>query len=230
MDLEKLTGLFYATEELLRDSTALESWMMMAFDEEMRFVAEDAIMQGIGAGQPLGYLNSSSVITVTKETSQANGTIVAENILKMFSRMPARMIPNAVWLVNQDTFPQLTQLNIKVKNVAGSENVGGFAAPIYQPPTNGQLFGTLLGRPVIPVEYAASLGTVGDIQFVDLSQYLMIDKGGITNQSSIHVRFLFDETAFKFTYRVNGQPIHNAAITPYKGSNTLSPYIVLQAR
>jgi HK97 family phage major capsid protein len=130
--------------------------------------------------------------------------------------------------------PQLYQLNIKIKNVAGSENVGGIpvqAGPVFLPPgTNGNTYGTLMGRPVVPVEYCATLGTTGDVILCDLSQYLAIDKGGLQGQSSIHVRFLFDETAFRFVYRFNGQPKLAAPVTPFKGSNTISPFVILQTR
>lgn len=233
MELDKLTGLCYATEELLQDSTALQSWLMQAFSDEFQFKLEDAIVQGTGSGAPLGFLNSGAVITVSKEASQGAATVVAENILKMWSRMPSRMRKNAIWLINQDVEPQLYQLNVKVKNVAGTENVGGIDVPsvVFIPPgTNGSEYGLLMGRPVVPVEYAATLGTAGDIMLVDLSQYLMIDKNAMQAQSSIHVRFLYDETAFKFTYRANGQPIWQTAMTPYKGTNTQSPFVVLQTR
>lgn len=234
MELEKLTGLCYATDELLADSVALEAWLNQAFSDEFVFKIEDAILNGTGAGMPLGILNSGCVITVNKETSQPTLTLVAENILKMWSRLPARLRNNAVWLINQDVEPQLYQLNVKIKNVAGSENVGGIAIPsgvVFTPPgTNGNQFGTLMGRPVVPVEYCASLTTAGDIILADLSQYLAIDKGTVNAQSSMHVRFLFDEMTFRFVYRFNGQPIWQTALTPYKGTNTQSPFIVLQSR
>lgn len=234
MELEKLTGLCYATDELLADSVALEAWLNQAFSDEFVFKIEDAILNGTGAGMPLGILNSGCVITVNKETSQPTLTLVAENILKMWSRLPARLRNNAVWLINQDVEPQLYQLNVKIKNVAGTENVGGIIIPsgvVFTPPgTNGNQFGTLMGRPVVPVEYCASLTTAGDIILADLSQYLAIDKGTVNAQSSMHVRFLFDEMTFRFVYRFNGQPIWQTALTPYKGTNTQSPFIVLQSR
>ncbi len=232
MDLEKLTGMCYATDELLKDSTALGSWLTQAFSDEFTFKIEDAVMNGTGAGMPLGFLNSGATITVAKEASQAAATLVAENIMKMWTRMPARSRKNAVWLINQDVEPQLYQFNVKIKNVAGTENVGGIQSPVvYQPPgTNGSSFGTLMGRPIIPVEYCSTLGTAGDIVLTDLTQYLAIDKSAIESASSIHVRFLYDETAFRFVYRFNGQPMQQAPITPYKGTTTQSPFVVLQTR
>jgi len=91
-------------------------------------------------------------------------------------------------------------------------------------------FGTLMGRPITPIEQASTVGTVGDIIFADFSQYKMIEKGGINADSSIHVAFLTDETVFRWTLRTDGQPKRNAALTPYKGSSTLSPFITLASR
>ena len=59
---------------------------------------------------------------------------------------------------------------------------------------------------------------------------LLIDKGGIQQVQSLHVRFLQDEQVLKFTYRVDGAPRTNVAVTPNKGTDTQSPYIALAAR
>ncbi len=72
--------------------------------------------------------------------------------------------------------------------------------------------------------------TSGDIILADFGEYILIDKGGISNASSIHVSFLTDQTVFRFVYRVDGQPSWNAALTPYKSAGatgTLSPFVVL---
>ncbi len=82
----------------------------------------------------------------------------------------------------------------------------------------------------MPLEQCNNIGGVGDIILGDLSQYLLIDKGGINTASSIHVRFLYDESVFRFIYRVDGQPIWNKPVTPFKGSNSLSPFVTLAAR
>ena len=223
LKLKKLTGLCYATDELLQDAVALEAIIGQAFAEEFGFRMDDAIMNGLGAGQPLGFMNSGALVSVAKETSQVAGTIVTQNILKMWSRCWGRSRQDAVWLINQDIEPQLSQLTL---------NVGTGGIPVYMPASglSGLPYSTLFGRPVIPVEQANTIGSQGDISLVDLSQYLLIDKGGINAASSIHVRFLYDESVFRFIYRVDGQPIWKSALVPFKGSNTLSPFVTLAAR
>ena len=215
MKLSKLMGLCYATDEMIEDAAALGSIIQQAFTEEFGFVIDDAIINGSGVGQPLGFMKSASLISVTRTT--ANATDYAD-IWSMYSRMFSRSKPNAVWLINDDIEPKL-----------GAMLNGTY--PAYMPPggLSGAPYGTLFGKAVIPIEQAESVGTTGDISFVDLGQYAMIDKGGMKTASSLHVRFLYDEQVFKFTYRVDGQPKWNTVLTRYKGT-TKSPFVVLSTK
>lgn len=223
LELKKLAGLCYLTDELIEDAAALESVVTQAFSEEFAFKIDDGIFRGDGAGKPLGLLNAPATVEVSKEPGQAAATVVYENILAMWARMWAPSRRNAVWLINQDIEPQLYTMSLAV-------GTGG--APVYLPAGGASAapYGTLMGRPVIPIEACSTLGTAGDIVLADLSQYLWIDKGGIQQASSIHVKFVYDETVLRFVYRCDGQPWWVSALTPYKGSNTLSPFVTLEER
>jgi HK97 family phage major capsid protein len=218
LQLKKLTGLCFATDELLQDAAALESVIRQAFQDEFAFKIDDAILNGNGAGQPLGVLKSGSVVKQELEAGQT-AKITVENLVRMWSRLWSRSRANAVWYVNQQIEPLLYTLQVGDK-------------PVYIPAggLSETPYATLFGRPVVPLEQCSELGDVGDILLADLSQYLLIDKGGINAASSIHVRFLNDEQVFRFIYRVDGQPLWNKPITPYKGSATLSPFVALAKR
>jgi HK97 family phage major capsid protein len=222
MEVKKLAALGYATDELLADAAALDTVMTRGFTEELTFLTEDAIIEGTGVGQPMGILNAPVILSIAKESGQPATSIVFENIQKMWARMWGPSRARAAWFVNQDTEPQLDSMGLSI-------GVGGI--PVYLPAGGlaGSPFATLMGRPVIPIEYASTLGTVGDIIFADFSQYLLIDKS-IQQASSLHVAFTTDEMAFRATYRVDGQPAWETVLTPFKGSNTLSPFIVLATR
>ncbi len=222
-DLKKLMSTMYMTDELLQDSTALTAIAGQAFSEEIMFMTEDAIYEGSGSGQPLGILNSPALVTVPKQTGQAAGTVLKENIDGMWQRMWARSRKNAVWYVNQDVEPQLYSL---------AQVIGTAGTAVYLPPGgySAAPYATLFGRPVIVNEYSAALGTPGDILLADLSQYTLIDKGGVQAATSMHVAFLTDEMVFRITYRTDGRPMWHTPITPYKGSNTRSPFIALAQR
>ena len=219
MSVKKVAGLYYATEELLEDRAALAGEVTDWFGSEMPWEMDRVIFEGNGAGQPSGFMNSDALVSQAKETSQTAVTINAANVSKMYSRMPARYIGGAVWLINPDAFPQLPQMTI------GDQ-------PIFQPPSGfaAAPLGTLLGRPIVFCDHCATLGSEGDIVFANLSQYKMIQKGGIKSSNSIHVRFINDEIAFKFTMRVDGATKQSKVITPTKGSNTLSPFVALAVR
>lgn len=226
LSLKKLIGLCYATDELLQDASALEGVIRQGFVSEFGFLLDDAIINGTGAGQPLGILNSGSLVTVSKEDGQTAASLQVENIVKMYSRLFASSRSSAVWLINQNVEPQLYTMGLTV-------GTGGL--PVYLPPggVSGSPYSTLFGRPVIAIEQAATLGTVGDIMLVDLSNgYILAEKGGIQSDMSIHVRFVYDESVFRFVMRVDGQPVRNVALTPYKGgaSYTQSHFIALQTR
>jgi HK97 family phage major capsid protein len=223
LKLKKLIGLCYATDELLQDTSALESIITQGFSEEFAWLIDNAIYRGPGGGQPVGIIGHPATVVVNGEPGQLAGTILFENIVNMWARAWGRGRSNSVWVINQDIEPQLFTMSLAV-------GVGG--VPVYLPAggASASPYGTLFGRPVIPIEHASTLGTVGDIALVDLSQYLMIDKGGMQSAQSIHVQFTTDQSAFRFVYRVDGQPTWNAALTPANGANALSPFVVLATR
>jgi HK97 family phage major capsid protein len=223
LKLNKLAALVYVTDELLEDSSALGAWITTNLPEEMRFTVEDAMLRGTGVGMPLGILNSNSTVTVSKVSGQDADTLLYENLVAMWSRRYASARGGYVWMINQDVGPVLPTLNV-------TTGVGG--ALVYMPPggISGAPYSTLFGAPVIETEYSSTLGDKGDVILAAWSEYQMIEKGGIQSASSIHVRFIYDETVFRFVYRVDGQPKWAEPLTPYQGTATVSPFVTLEAR
>jgi len=218
-----LTAAAHVTDQLLEDVPALGAWLSMIFTEEMTFKLEDAIWEGTGAGQPLGIQNSDAMITVAKEGSQAADSIVPENIVNMRSRLFARSRANSVWFHNQDIEPELHTLVLE----GASSSI-----PMYLPANglSGAQFDTLYGRPLVPIEYASTLGDAGDLTLADMAQYFLGQRGGIQTATSIHVKFLENEQTFRFRMRADGQPWWKSVLTPFKGTATQSPFVRLAAR
>lgn len=218
--LHKLGVLVPVSEELLEDAPAMGSFVSREASAKIDFKVSNAIVRGTGTGQPLGFLNSGVLVTQAAETSQVADTIVAANIAKMWARMPVASRMNAVWIVHPDVDPQLHTLTLGDK-------------PVYLPPggLSASPFGMLMGRPVIPHQTAETVGDLGDIMLVDLEQYMVAMKaGGLKAQTSVHVWFDQDLTAFKFTLRIAGQPWWSEATTSRDGSFTQSPFVTLAAR
>jgi HK97 family phage major capsid protein len=217
---KKLTGLYYASSEMVNNVTFLGQEMRQLFGEEFAFKCQDLVINGTGAGEALGVLNAGCLVSQAKETGQAAKTILSTNISKMYSRLLGQR-KNIVWLVNRDTTPELDELSI----TAGT---GALEPRFVNYGPDGIM--RIKGAPVVEIEQCATLGTPGDIIAADFSQYITANKGDINEAMSIHVNFIYDQETFRFTYFFDGQPRFASAITPYKGSSTASPFVALAVR
>lgn len=222
MKLRKVGALWYFTDELMQDAPALGQELGVMFRDELIFQVENKIFRGKGAKVPLGFTEAPCLVTVAKETNQAANTINVTNLSKMWARLPAASKTRSVWLINVDCEPQLDELSLAV-------GTGGLQPRFVNYDSEGIL--RIKGRPVIQVEYAETVGTKGDIALVDLSRYRLIRKStGIQQDSSMHVKFIEGEETFRAFYRVDGQPVPRKPMTPFKGTGTLSPFVVLATR
>jgi HK97 family phage major capsid protein len=215
--LRKLFALVPMTDELMSDASALSSYVERKASESIRYKVNDSLVNGTGAGKPMGIANAAALVSQAKEAGQAADTIVAANVAKMYAR---NLNPGgAVWMINSDAFNQIVVMTI------GDQ-------PVYSGPTiTGTPGGSLLGRPVIMSETCKTLGDKGDIYFVDWKGYVSITKAaGIEASTSIHLWFDYDVTAFRAIFRVDGQPWHTAAVTPPNSAVTKSSMITLAAR
>jgi HK97 family phage major capsid protein len=227
LNTKKIVGAAYLTEEIIADAAFLGAWVSEAFSQELAFKLDDAFINGNGAGKPLGILQNGAKIEQAKETGQANGTVVANNLTKMFSRLIKRNRASAIWLYNQGCEGQLLGLSFTYgSNSYPALLLGGTTGDIREEIATDRI----LGRKAYASEHCAALGDAGDVIFTDPKSYIAVDKGGPKQAVSVHVRFLQDEQVLKFTYRVDGQPARRSALTPFKGSATLSTTVVIQQR
>lgn len=222
-ELQKLAALGYMTDETMRDASALTGIYSEAFRDELVFMTEDAVFEGDGAGKPFGAFHAQApgTLSIAKESGQPGLTIVPENLSNMWARLLKRSKAKAIWYCNGDAMPALDKLALAVGTAALEPRF-----VTYGP--DGIL--RIKGRPVVELEYCSTLGTKGDIVLADWSGYRFIRKGGVQQATSIHVRFLQNETAFRAVYRVGGQPKAKKPLTPFKGSKTLSSFIQLDDR
>lgn len=223
LKLKKVTAAYYATDEILQDVAALESQVSLNVAEELAFKIDDAIVRGDGAGRPLGITKAQCLVTVAKINGQPADTIIWENIRDMFAAIHSSSRSKAAWYVSDEGLAQLMDM---VKPVGTS----GVAVWLPANQAVNQPYDMLLGRPVFYPEQMSALGDLGDIVLADMSQYQIIEKGGIQGASSIHFRFLNNEQTFRFVQRIDGQPLWANKVTPYKGAISKSPFVTLAER
>ena len=219
LKLEKLMGLAYATYELENDSSFVNELYTRAFTVAIRRELENCIISGTGVGKPLGFLKGGAAVSVAKEGGQVADTIMWENISKMYHRILDKS--KAVWLMHPDCSEQLDFLSFPV-------GVGG--VPVYLPATMQGTIDTLRAKPIYESDNCSALGDLGDINFVDLSQYMLAYKGGIDAATSIHVQFLTAQNCFRFIFRANGMPKKSAALTIKNSAKQRSSFVTLAAR
>lgn len=220
LKLKKVAGLCYLTDELIEDATALSSRIETGFRVALRNALIKAIINGTGVGQPLGLLQSTAKIAISAETGQEAATIVTENILNMRERLtPGAISP--VWLYNPTCYKQLFKMQV------GLGTAGALVSGQNIQSTGLQ---SMLGVPMVECPWCSVLGTVGDIILVDLGQYEFIQKGGPQIAYSIHVKFIYDETAMRLVYRCDGQLSAVATTTLEDGTTTVAPVITLATR
>lgn len=222
LNLEKTAVLVYATDEVLQDVGLLNQVIGDAARDELKFMAEDDIVNGTGVGMALGILNAPCLVQQAAEALQGD-TVVAENIIHMWSR---RWAPGRyAWFINQEVEPWLQMMDLPA---------GGAGQLVYMPAggLSALPYATLNGAPVLTTEYNAAIGDLGDIVLADMSQYFYATKAGIQEAMSIHVHFIYDESVFRFVMRNDGQPSWGSALTPYKATagRTVSPFVALAAR
>lgn len=222
LELQEIVGIAYSTNRLLRDAAALESVLTDSFSSEFAFKIDDGIIRGTGAGQLKGFFDTGAAcVSVAKETSQVAATVVTANVLKMYARIPPRLKLGVVWLIHPDVMTQLPQMTI------GQQPVWLAPGGLTNEPN-----GRLLGKPVYEIEQAEALGTQGDIFCIVPREYLVIVKAneGLQYDTSMHVKFETREMAFRWVYRINGQPIWKQSVTPFKGGANWSPFVTLDTR
>lgn len=226
--LHELFAFVTASAELLDDAPRLNDRLTTKAAAAIKWKADEALMFGTGAGQPLGWMTSNALVTVAIEAAQATNTILTANILKMYSRL-LRQGGSPFWALNPDTLPQLGTITI------GQQ-------PAFTPPMAGIVNapnGMLLGLPIKWSEHSQTLGTKGDVQLINPIGYYATTKAadgddagtpGLDFASSIHLYFDYNLTAFRWTFRLGGEPFLSAPVTPGKGASNKSHFVTLAAR
>ena len=214
LKLNKLTGLLFLSDEMVEDALATAGEIADLFPKEFQFKLQDLIFRGSGSGEPHGLMTAPSRVSVAKTGSQVAKTITRANLSNMKARVWG---DDAQWYGNKDIIPQLDTIVDATGNNKLFTQIG-----INK--------GMLDGIPIDFIEQCETLGTEGDLVLTNLSEYITLKKGGLKQEDSMHFKFDYGQKTIKWTYRFDGQSRWKSALTPYKGSNTISPIVTLAVR
>jgi HK97 family phage major capsid protein len=217
---KKLAVLTELSAELAADGLGYAEQLQRRFVSAIGRHLDRGFLRGAGAEGPLGILNSPALITVAKETNQADGSIVYSNLARMYSRLPAASMRQATWIVSPTCIPQLLQLSVPIGTAGSHVQVMN--------EVNGKF--TIFGLEVVVTDIAPALGDAGDVLLADLSAYIIGQRQGLELAQSAHAGFSRATTYFRALLRADGAPGLSAPIAREYGGDTESPFVALGAR
>ena len=194
IQLKKLCAVNYLTDELMQDNTALEGFIRMNVGKAFAWTKDNEILNAT-----LGAATAIKNNAATAETTFAGAYPTAQEVATMFVMNLNRS--RAEWYMSGDQYAHLIALN----------TTG--VVPLVQPNFNVSPAGTLFGRPINVIEQASTSSDETAFMFLDLTDYLVIGKGGIQEAQSIHVKFLEDETCLRWSTRFGGSPLMASTVT-----------------
>lgn len=216
----ELSGYTLASNTILADNAvALDALLTRLFSQGISWYSDFAFLQGVGAGRPVGILNAPATISVTRSTSNR---FTLADAATMLSKLLTTSMGSSVWIMSQSVIPQLVQMADSAGRVVWIPNQmspGGGAAQTMP--------STLFGLPIIFTEKLPPLGTKGDVMLADLSYYLIGDRMSIEIASSVHFRFINNQTTWRVLARMDGQPWLDSFVTLADATTTVSPFCVL---
>lgn len=219
--LHELYALVPVTDELLADRPRLTNRLTVKSAQAIRWKSNDAILNGDGVGKPLGIINSGGYVSVAKKTSQTADTLVPHNIGSMFSRLYQGPGARIAWMGHPTILPSLMEMSI------GNQ-------PAWVPSSNGLvggINGTLLGYPIeFSHHLPGVLGDQWDLILGNWAGYFLARKAAMQAAQSAHLWFDYGMTAFRWTFRLNGQPHLSTPIQPPNSAPTIAHFVTLDAR
>ena len=225
--LKKMMAMYYMSSELMQFSPiSVESVVRTLFGEALGWFLDDVFLTGNGSAKPLGILSAGCRIAQAVESGQTTtDPILYENITNMYMHQWRKS--NSSWYINPEMYPELAKMVLTI----GTAGAGAFLPAMG---ASVSPYNTLMGRPVMESEHLSAKNTEGDIVSADWSQYLVgyPQAAGMQPRfdTSIHLKFDYDQTAFRIIMHLDGQPWWRTYVTPHRGSATLSPFVTLATR
>jgi len=213
-NIHKVGGITQAPNELIEDSPmSIEIILAALFSTTINSRREFLILNGTGAGEALGILNSGAIIAVT--TAGNNAFVLADALAMLAVFKP--YLTNGIWVAHPGVIP-----DIGIIQVGSGEGVW-----MKDPSTDTVFNKPLLGKQLIYSEHLPQDDNSGDVILIDPKAYLLFQKRGMRIDFSEHVAFKEDQGTWRFTDRMDGQPWVSGTTTlaDPQGSYAVSPFV-----
>ena len=197
----KMIGLCPVSDDLLQDSAInLANFLVSIFGEAIAYEEDKRFLTGNGINKPLGIVNCG-----TARIRKESGKIIYEDLKHMVEDLPAWADAGAMWMLTKAALTEILDIKSGIYTGSAVDETEGF--PLFLPGFSiaAGIPKTILGYPYALTDKLPAVGNKGDLILGNLKAYFIGDRGGLMVASSIHDRFKFDETVFRFVKRVDGQ-------------------------
>jgi len=211
----ELSGYTEVKESLInRSRISLDPLLRGLFRETLTYVRDEAMLDGTGAGQPWGIINSPGTFIQARQTA---GTIMYRDLVRLKMHLLPRSWTRAHWIFNITAYEALSLIQ---------DDNGNF---IWRQDAVGGEPRTVMGLPYVFTEKTPVLGQSGDVVLADERYYYVADEMTIMIATSEHFRFRHNRIAYKFVLYVDGQEKLQAPIVLKDGVTEVSPFVILGA-
>ena len=171
-------------------------------------------LKGSGAGCPLGILNAPGAIEIPRDTTAKFKYIDA---VTMMSRMLPEALNGAMWTISITLLPEVATMKDDAGNLVFVQGDATKGIPA-----------TLVGLPIKWTGKTKTKGNRGDVVLANFQYYLTKAGSGPYVAISEHAKFSSNQTVFKITANIDGQPWVKDPLKLEDGETTVSPYILLK--
>jgi len=200
--LTKASKLVVLSNELLDDAVpGTIDRLEGIFARSLALLQVDNLVNGSGAGEPLGILNAPA--TYSQTTSTAAGSIDLLDIANMVSRLQPGDDTRTAWLCHPSVLPAL----ITMVSAASSS-----IEPVWIASARDGRPRELLGYPLFVCGACPQLNNAGDIILARLSEYLYVNTR-LAIDIDRSYKFGNDQTTYRIKIRDAGMPIDSTTFT-----------------
>jgi hypothetical protein len=221
--LKKLIGSATSPTSWLEDAPQSQTLLSKAFQTELRFMLANGVFRGPGGGQMLGFLKGKGGVAQAIEATQ---TIANTNVVHLAERRedagehPGRAVGDVIFLYNQELLPYLINATLGGTSVPVFIGAGGMSGK----PSTRSSAGRRSRRS------SASGRHAGRHHRIAPSQYHLAEKGGAQIATSSTCASSTTRLTLRITYRVDGKPVWNTTVAPFKGTNARGFFSTLAVR
>ena len=202
------------TDKLLANTTAASVVVSRLLKQALLLEIENCILQGTGAGQPLGIIGCAAEIVITRTGAAA---VEYADMTAMLSRARLGSGRDFIWVISQTVLDQLLT----------DEDTGG--SVIWHPDATTSPFpGRYLGIPIFVNSGSPVLGAKGDVILVNLNDYVERRGRDVIVQADPYTHFTSDKTQIRALTSIDGQPWETSPMILQDAVTTVSSFIILE--